>query len=208
MFGPEDRAPDVEPAQRPWHRLQPADLSAVFPSPLKPGTPRRIRTIQRLVATSLTAAPIAALEAPHVLRQTVATSLLNAGASVAVVKARMGHRSCHLTRRDPQLDAASTRRAEGVEGRAVCAGVGRSGQRVGTRGMVAKRLSTSLRFMPAPFQAQARPDAERGLRGTINCAYMNASPQNRSQHSCDRFGVPGAFSGKCTVSASAQNVNL
>jgi len=41
--------------------------------------------------------------APHSLRQTFATQLLNAGASLEVVKELMGHRSLDVTLRYTQL---------------------------------------------------------------------------------------------------------
>ena len=80
-----------------------------------------------------------------------------------------------------------TRRAENVDGRAVGVAGGRSGQRAGTRGMAARRLSTSLRFMPDPFYGRSRTDAERGSGGTLNRACMNAIPHNRAPCSCDGF---------------------
>jgi integrase/recombinase XerD len=40
---------------------------------------------------------------PHSLRHTFATQLLNAGASLEVVKERMGHRSLQMTLRYTQL---------------------------------------------------------------------------------------------------------
>jgi integrase len=61
-------SPDVEHALRQWRRLQPADLQYVFPSPLKPGSPLSVRTIQRLMARYLTDAHIAAPYSPHALR--------------------------------------------------------------------------------------------------------------------------------------------
>jgi site-specific recombinase XerD len=103
-------APDVEHALRPWRRLQPADLQDVFPSPLTPGSPLSVRTIQRLMARYLTDAHIAAPYSPHALRQTFATHLLKAGAPLEVGKALMGHRSIRMTLRDTQLYEATKRR--------------------------------------------------------------------------------------------------
>jgi site-specific recombinase XerD len=103
-------SPDVEHALRQWRRLQPADLQYVFPSPLKPGSPLSVRTIQRLMARYLTAAHITAPYSPHALRHTFATHLLNAGAPLEVVKELMGHRSISMTLRYTQLYEATKRR--------------------------------------------------------------------------------------------------
>jgi site-specific recombinase XerD len=105
-------SPDVEHALRQWHRLQPAGLSYVFPSPLKPGTPLSVRTIQRLMARDLTEAHIAVSYSPHALRHTFATHLLNAGAPLEVVKELMGHRSISMTLRYTQLYEATKRRQD------------------------------------------------------------------------------------------------
>jgi integrase/recombinase XerD len=101
---------DVEHALRQWRRIQPAGMGYVFPSPLKPGTPLNVRTIQRLMARYLTEAHIAAPYSPHTLRHTFATHLLNAGAPLEVVKELMGHRSISMTLRYTQLYEATKRR--------------------------------------------------------------------------------------------------
>jgi site-specific recombinase XerD len=112
--GPVDRvvydSPDVEHTLRQWRRIQPADLGYVFPSPLKPGSPLSVRTIQRLMVRYLTAAHIAAPYSPHALRHTFATHLLNAGAPLEVVKELMGDRSISMTLRYTQLYEATKRR--------------------------------------------------------------------------------------------------
>jgi site-specific recombinase XerD len=103
-------SPDVEHALHPWRRIQPPDVRYVFPSPLKPGTPLNVRTIQRVMTRYLQEAHIAAPYSPHTLRHTFATHLLNAGAPLEVVKELMGHRSISMTLRYTQLYEATTRR--------------------------------------------------------------------------------------------------
>jgi site-specific recombinase XerD len=103
-------SPDVEHALHQWRRIQPPDVRYVFPSPLKPGTPLNVRTIQRVMTRYLQEAHIAAPYSPHTLRHTFATHLLNAGAPLEVVKELMGHRSISMTLRYTQLYEATTRR--------------------------------------------------------------------------------------------------
>jgi site-specific recombinase XerD len=94
---------DVEQALVLWRRAPWAEVPYVFRSPLKPGPPLSVRTIQRVMARYLRQAGIAKPYSPHALRQTFATHLLNAGAPLEVVKELMGHRSIGMTLRYTQL---------------------------------------------------------------------------------------------------------
>ena len=98
-------APDVAKALRQWQRLQSAPAAYVFPSRVsrKGGLPLRARHIQNCMTRYLRLAGITKPYSPHSLRQTFATQLLNAGASLAVVQALMGHRSLDVTLRSTQL---------------------------------------------------------------------------------------------------------
>jgi site-specific recombinase XerD len=81
-------SPDVATALRQWHGLQAAAADYVFPS-------RMTRYLHL--------ARITKRYSPHSLRHTFATQLLNAGASLEVVKELMGHRSLQMTLRYTQL---------------------------------------------------------------------------------------------------------
>ena len=98
-------APDVAKALRQWQRLQTAAAPYVFPSRMtrKGGLPLTARQIQHRMTHYLRLAGIAKAYSPHSLRQTFATQLLNAGASLEVVKELMGHRSLDITLRYTQL---------------------------------------------------------------------------------------------------------
>jgi integrase/recombinase XerD len=98
-------APDVAKALRQWQRLQGTPPRYVFPSRVtrKGGRPLSARHIQHCMTRYLKLAGITKAYSPHALRQTFATQLLNAGASLEVVKALMGHRSLDVTLRYPQL---------------------------------------------------------------------------------------------------------
>jgi len=96
-------SPDVAQALRQWQRLQPPSATYVFPSALRPERPVTVRTIQRHMRHYLRVAQIATAYSPHCLRHTFATQLLNAGASLEVVKELMGHRSIQMTLRYTQL---------------------------------------------------------------------------------------------------------
>jgi integrase/recombinase XerD len=102
-------ARDVDNALQQWRHTQPFEATDVFPSPLQPGTPLRVRAIQHLMAKPRHAAGITKPSSPHALRQTCAPHLRNAGAPFAVVKELMGPRSISMTRRYTQLYDATTR---------------------------------------------------------------------------------------------------
>jgi site-specific recombinase XerD len=87
-------SPDVAKALRQWHRLQAAGARSVFPSRLtrKGGTPLSARQIRNRMTRYLKLAGITKAYSPHSLRHTFATQLLNARASLEVVKELMGHR--------------------------------------------------------------------------------------------------------------------
>jgi site-specific recombinase XerD len=71
---------DVEEALVLWRRTHLSEATYVFCSPLMPGIPLSVRTIQRVMARYLRQAHIAKSYSPHALRHTFATHLLNAGA--------------------------------------------------------------------------------------------------------------------------------
>jgi site-specific recombinase XerD len=98
-------APDVAKALRQWQRLQGAPPRYVFPSRVarKGGCPLSARQIQNCMTRYLKLAGITKAYSPHSLRHTFATQLLNAGASLEVVKELMGHRSLDVTLRYTQL---------------------------------------------------------------------------------------------------------
>jgi site-specific recombinase XerD len=98
-------SPDVATALRQWHGLQSTTADYVFPSPMtrKGGLPLGARQIRNRMARYLKLAGITKRYAPHSLRHTFATQLLNAGASLEVVKELMGHRSLQMTLRYTQL---------------------------------------------------------------------------------------------------------
>ena len=98
-------APDVATALRQWQRLQTAAAPYVFPSPMarQGGLPLGVRQIRNRMTRYLKLAGITKAYSPHSLRHTFATQLLNAGASLEVVKELMGHRSLQMTLRYTQL---------------------------------------------------------------------------------------------------------
>jgi site-specific recombinase XerD len=97
-------SPDVATALRQWHGRQAAG-GYVFPSRMTPqrGLPLGARQIRNRMTRYLTLAGITKRYSPHTLRHTFATQLLNAGASLEVVKELMGHRSLQMTLRYTQL---------------------------------------------------------------------------------------------------------
>ena len=98
-------APDVAKALRQWQGLQAAAAHYVFPSCFtrKGGAPLTARQMRNRMAYYLKLAGITKAYSPHSLRHTFATQLLNAGASLEVVKELMGHRSLDMTLRYTQL---------------------------------------------------------------------------------------------------------
>ena len=104
-------APDVATALRQWSGLQATVAGSVFPSRMtrKGGLPLGARQIRNRMTRSLKLAGITKRYAPHALRHTFATQLLNAGASLEVVKALMGHRSLQMPLRYTHLYARTKR---------------------------------------------------------------------------------------------------
>ena len=98
-------APDVAKALQQWRQLQGAAPRYIFPSRVtrKGGLPLSARQIQNCMTHYLRLAGITKPYSPHSLRHTFATQLLNAGASLEVVKELMGHRSLDVTLRYTQL---------------------------------------------------------------------------------------------------------
>jgi site-specific recombinase XerD len=62
---------DVDNALHQWRHTQPVEATYVFPSPLQPGTPLRVRALQHLMAKHLQAAGITTPYSPHALRQSL-----------------------------------------------------------------------------------------------------------------------------------------
>jgi site-specific recombinase XerD len=98
-------APDVAKALRQWQGLQRAGTPHVFPSRVtrKGVAALTARQIRNRMTRYLQLAGITKAYSPHSLRHTFATQLLNAGASLEVVKELMGHRSLDVTLRYTQL---------------------------------------------------------------------------------------------------------
>jgi len=98
-------SPDVAKALRQWQGLQAAEAQYVFPSRVtcRGKTSLTARQMRNRMACYLKLAGIAKAYSPHSLRHTFATQLLNAGASLEVVKELMGHRSLQATLRSTQL---------------------------------------------------------------------------------------------------------
>jgi site-specific recombinase XerD len=98
-------SPDVATALRQWHGLQATAAGYVFPSRMtrQRGLPLGARQIRNRMTRYLKLARITKRYSPHSLRHTFATQLLNAGASLEVLKELMGHRSLQMTLRYTQL---------------------------------------------------------------------------------------------------------
>jgi integrase/recombinase XerD len=97
-------SPDVATALRQWQQLQATAVRYVFPSRMawKGGLPLGVRQIHNRMTRYLKLVGITKRYSPHSLRHTFATQLLNAGASLEVVKKLMGHRSLQMTLRYTQ----------------------------------------------------------------------------------------------------------
>jgi integrase/recombinase XerD len=98
-------SPDVAKALRQWQGLQSAGGPYVFPSRVacKGMAALTARQIRNRMTRYLQLAGITKAYSPHSLRHTFATQLLNAGASLEVVKELMGHRALDVTLRYTQL---------------------------------------------------------------------------------------------------------
>ena len=98
-------SPDVANALRQWQGLQRAGTPYVFPSRVKRKGVAALtaRHIRNLMTRYLKLADITKTYSPHSLRHTFATQLLNAGASLEVVKELMDHRSLDVTLRYTHL---------------------------------------------------------------------------------------------------------
>jgi len=98
-------SPDLSTALRQWHGLQSATAHYLFPSRMarQGGLPLGARQIRNRMTRYLKLAGVITAYSPHSLRHTFATQLLNAGASLEVVKELMGHRSLQMTLRYTQL---------------------------------------------------------------------------------------------------------
>ncbi|MEE9148515.1 MAG: tyrosine-type recombinase/integrase [Candidatus Tectomicrobia bacterium] len=104
-------SPDLEKALGQWRAIQPATDDYLFPSRWrrKAGQPVGRRLMQHLMTTYLDKAQITTGYSCHALRHTFATQLLNAGASLDVIKELMGHRSIDMVLRYAQLYESTKR---------------------------------------------------------------------------------------------------
>ena len=96
--------PDLKRELKQWYALQPSDVTYVFPS-RRPAqhAPLRRNSLNRLMNRYLKKAQLQTAYSPHHLRHSFATTLLNAGAPLEVVKELMGHRTLDMTLRYAQL---------------------------------------------------------------------------------------------------------
>lgn len=104
-------SPDLEKALSQWRSIQPLEADSLFPSRIghKAGEPIARRTIQHLMTKYLHQAHLEGRYSCHSLRHTFATELLNAGASLEVVKELMGHKKLDMTLRYAKLYEATKR---------------------------------------------------------------------------------------------------
>lgn len=102
---------DVDHALSQWARLQPEGTLYLFPSRErhKAGKPINRRQVQNLMSDYLQKAQLGGRYSCHSLRHTFATELLNAGASLEVVKELMGHKKLDMTLRYAKLYEATKR---------------------------------------------------------------------------------------------------
>ena len=98
-------SPDLEKALGQWRAIQPTSDDYLFPSRIaqRARQPLARRSIQHLMTKYLEKAQITTSYTCHSLRHTFATQLLNAGASLEVVKELMGHHSIDMVLRYAQL---------------------------------------------------------------------------------------------------------
>ena len=96
---------DVETTLRQWQGVQAPNAHYIFPSPLRTcdGEPLSRVRVHTLMAHYVAKAGLKTPYTSHCLRHTFATNLLNAGASLEVVKELMGHNSLDMTLRYAQL---------------------------------------------------------------------------------------------------------
>ena len=92
---------DVSQDLRKWQRQSPDGSRYVFPSPLKSrtGQPISTRYIHARMERYCDDAQLPKAYAPHCLRHTFATDLINAGVPLEILKELMGHRFMSMTLR-------------------------------------------------------------------------------------------------------------
>ena len=102
---------DVEQALSQWHRWQPQGTRYLFPSRIakRGGQPIARRTVADVMTKYLHRAGLERRYSCHSLRHTFASELLNAGASLEVVKELMGHKKLDMTLRYAKLYEATKR---------------------------------------------------------------------------------------------------
>lgn len=104
-------SPDLEKALGQWRAIQPPEGDYLFPSRFRrnAGQPLSRRQLQHLMTEYLHKARMSGRYTCHSLRHTFATLLLNAGASLEVVKELMGHQKLDMTLRYAKLYEATKR---------------------------------------------------------------------------------------------------
>ena len=102
---------DLEKALGQWRTIEPPEADYLFASRLgrKAGHPVGRRLIQHLMTRYVEQAQLSRPYTCHSLRHTFATDLLNAGASLEVVKELMGHQKLDMTLRYAKLYEATKR---------------------------------------------------------------------------------------------------
>jgi len=97
-------SPDLESDLQQWYRLQPPEAIYVFPSRFKAKHAHLSRnSLIALMKRYVKKAELSTSYSPHHLRHAFATTLLNAGASLEVVKELMGHQTLDMTLRYAKL---------------------------------------------------------------------------------------------------------
>jgi integrase/recombinase XerC len=104
-------SPDVEINLQQWQQAKKQESPYVFPSPMRThkGKPLSKVRAHTLFAHYIAKAALNPAYTSHCLRHTFATNLLNAGASLEVVKELMGHTSLDMTLRYAKLYDATKR---------------------------------------------------------------------------------------------------